>query len=501
MLKKMFNSDTTIISIKSAEDGRYVDVNPAFTKVIGYTQEEVEGKTPEELNIILDDKYTEKMLIALLEIGKYKDAEYKVVTKSGDILDAVFSSQVIEYKDEKYIITVMTDITRQKNIEKELAYQSRLQEILMDISTKYINIPIEKIDKAINDSLRMIGEFVDADRVYIFEFDFVNRTTSNTYEWCAEGITEEIENLQQIPFEAVDFFMKEHLGGQVINIPDIFQYEPMDESRKILEAQGIKSLIAVPMMLNGNSLGFIGFDSVKNKKQYTNLEIKLLKTYAQIIVNVMERQRKEKILIEALEEKALLMNEIHHRVKNNLQVISSLLYLQSVYISDPNLIEILQNSRNRVEAMALLHEKIYQSKDIKSFNFKSYIEKIAEQLVNQYAITSLDIVLKTNIENIRLDIDQSILCGLIVNELITNALKHAFRGFKKGKIEISINEDEGTVNLSIKDNGRGLREDFIPSKNATLGIQLVARLVKQLEGELLLGSGEGTEFKITFPKK
>jgi two-component sensor histidine kinase len=255
------------------------------------------------------------------------------------------------------------------------------------------------------------------------------------------------------------------------------------------------------MMLNGNSLGFIGFDSVKNKKQYTNLEIKLLKTYAQIIVNVMERQRKEKILIEALEEKALLMNEIHHRVKNNLQVISSLLYLQSVYISDPNLIEILQNSRNRVEAMALLHEKIYQSKDIKSFNFKSYIEKIAEQLVNQYAITSLDIVLKTNIENIRLDIDQSILCGLIVNELITNALKHAFRGFKKGKIEISINEDEGTVNLSIKDNGRGLREDFIPSKNATLGIQLVARLVKQLEGELLLGSGEGTEFKITFPKK
>jgi two-component sensor histidine kinase len=371
----------------------------------------------------------------------------------------------------------------------------------MDISTKYINIPIGKIDKAINDSLRMIGKFVDADRVYIFEFDFVNRTTSNTYEWCAEGITEEIENLQQISFEAVDYFMKEHLDGQVINIPDIYQYEPKDESRKILEAQGIKSLIAVPMMLNGNSLGFIGFDSVKHKKQYTDLEINLLKTYAQIIVNVMERQRKEKILIEALEEKALLMNEIHHRVKNNLQVISSLLYLQSIYISDPNLIEILQNSRNRVEAMALLHEKIYQSKDIKSFNFKSYIEKIAEQLVNQYAITSLDIVLKTNIENIKLDIDQSILCGLIVNELITNALKHAFQGFKKGKIEISINEDEGIVNLSIKDNGRGLREDFIPSKNATLGIQLVARLVKQLEGQLSLVASKGTEFKIIFPKK
>jgi PAS domain S-box-containing protein len=126
MLKKMFNSDTSIISIKSAEDGRYVDVNPAFTKVIGYTKEEVEGKTPEELNILLDDKYTEKMLIELQKSGKYKDAEYKVVIKSGDILDVVFSSQVIEYKDEKYIITVMTDITRQKNIEKEMAYQSRL---------------------------------------------------------------------------------------------------------------------------------------------------------------------------------------------------------------------------------------------------------------------------------------------------------------------------------------------------------------------------------------
>jgi two-component sensor histidine kinase len=326
-------------------------------------------------------------------------------------------------------------------------------------------------------------------------------TTSNTYEWCARNIEPEIDNLQGIPMEAVSNWVEQHARGGYIYYPVVDKMDDSDKTKEILESQGIKSVLTVPMMLDGHCLGFVGFDSVVAYKNYTKEDIGLLQLYAQMLVNVLNRQKQEQAIINSLEEKAVLMKEIHHRVKNNLQVISSLMFLQASYTEDATAKRVLKNSENRIKTMALLHEKIYQSNDLGRLNFKNYVESINYKLVDYYQEGLTKTVLKTDVEDISLNLDKSILAGLIINELVTNALQHAFKGRKEGEISVTAKEMGGTISLVIADDGTGISEDLKDKKTTTLGFQLVENLVNQLKGTLEIVKDGGSRFTIRFPKE
>jgi PAS domain S-box-containing protein len=212
-----------------------------------------------------------------------------------------------------------------------------------------------------------------------------------------------------------------------------------------------------------------------------------------------EKEADERIKA-SLKEKEVLLKEIHHRVKNNLQIISSLLNLQSTYITDGQALGMFKESQNRVRSMALIHEKLYQSKDIARIDFAEYIRNLTGNLVRSYGFSPVMVKLIIDADHISLGVDTAIPCGLIINELVTNSLKYAFPDGRNGEIRITLKQDNGDGRywLSISDDGRGLPESIELRKTSTLGLQLVTTLVDQLNGTIEVKRENGTEFIIRF---
>ena len=215
-----------------------------------------------------------------------------------------------------------------------------------------------------------------------------------------------------------------------------------------------------------------------------------------------ERMQAEDALHASLHEKELLISEVHQRVKNNMQVMLGLLDFQVSSTGNPELTEMLNESQNRIRSMALIHEILYDSKDFTRIGLAGYARTLSQELFQAYKINpgKIDIIIQTD-GAVYADIGKATSCGLILNELISNALKHAFPGDKPGKLEIIIRETKNTeIGIVVRDNGLGIPDDVDIHHPRSLGLHLVNGLVtKQLDGQIEVIRGTGTELRITFP--
>lgn len=219
----------------------------------------------------------------------------------------------------------------------------------------------------------------------------------------------------------------------------------------------------------------------------------------QLSYELAERKRIEEQITTSLKQKEVLLKEVHHRVKNNLQVISSLLYLQSSKIKDQEALEIFRDSQNRIRSMALIHEKLYQAKDITQIDLSSYLHSLIGYLFRSYGNYAAGIRLQVQAENVFLGIDLAMPCGLIINELVSNALKHAFPAGCSGEIGIEFSQQEHYhYRLCVRDNGVGVPANIDFENASTLGLQLVNTLVQQIEGTIQLQRNGGTAIIIHF---
>jgi PAS domain S-box-containing protein len=214
-----------------------------------------------------------------------------------------------------------------------------------------------------------------------------------------------------------------------------------------------------------------------------------------------ERKQIDRKIRDSLKEKEVLLQEVHHRVKNNLQVISSILNLQSSYVSDPKTLEILRESQQRIKSMSFIHETIYRTADFSRLEFMDYIKTIASNLIQSYRTATTRVDFIPDMQSVGLNLDQAIPCGLIINELVSNALKYAFKGRKKGTLTIVLKEENEDIILAVKDDGVGLPPDFAFEKNNSLGIQLVYALLEQIDATVKVDQTNGTEFFIRFRRK
>ncbi|MEQ9234287.1 two-component regulator propeller domain-containing protein [Coleofasciculus sp. E2-BRE-01] len=216
-------------------------------------------------------------------------------------------------------------------------------------------------------------------------------------------------------------------------------------------------------------------------------------------IDITEQKQVEAELQTSLREKIVLLKEVHHRVKNNLQIISSLLDLQSQTLTDPQVLDIFQQSANRVKSMALIHNQLYQYTSLEKIDFAEYIDTLATYLFQSYGVNRSLIKLQIDVEPISLNLDTAIPCGLLLNELLSNALKYAFPESRPGVITIKLkSECDRRLTLTVQDNGIGLPEGFEPENPKTLGFQLIQALTEQLEGELDIKPDQGTQFTIRF---
>ncbi len=448
-LKLLVENSQDIIVMQDLE-GKYLYYNGS--PVYGLKVEDVLNKTPYDL---FDTLVAAKFMSSLTQVA----AAGKVISFEHDVLWAgkrmYFINQMYPIRNESGELVSVGTISRNIVELKEAEESLRLSEERFRALT----------------SLSFAGVYLTDSRG---KYLYVNQRWS---EMCG------------LPFEDAlgDGWLQRVHPDDVSNVKE--KWEKMVRTGgnwsfeyRFLNAQGtIVTVMSYAEVLKddaGNILGYVG----------TNVDIS-------------ERIAAEDKIKAALKEKELLLKEIHHRVKNNLQIISSLFNLQSRGIKNKQILSIFRESNNRVKSMALLHEKLYKTYDLGKIAFRDYVESLVTDLFRSYKADGTLVDYALEIKDIFLSIDRSLPCGLIINELVSNALKYAFPQKRKGRITISFGlQGNGVYEMSVSDDGIGFPADIEFENTASLGLQLVNSLVEQMNGSIKLTRNGGTNFYITFPK-
>lgn len=294
-------------------------------------------------------------------------------------------------------------------------------------------------------------------------------------------------------------YPKEELVGQLIEvlIPDRYRKGHVHHRNNYFEAPSVRPMGA-------------GIDLFARRRDGTEfpaeISISPLRTekgtyVTSVIRDVTDRKKVEEKIRASLREKEVLLKEVHHRVKNNLQVISSIINLQAQTLEDEATRNLFNDTRSRVRSIALVHERLYESKNLVDIDFRSYVEGLAKDICEVYGVNSDTIKIAIIMNPIHLDIDKVVNLGLIINELISNAIKYAFSKQQSGNIEISLHRTEQSLVLSVHDDGAGLPKDFAIGSTKTLGLVLVEGLTKELDGTLTINTDRGAKFLISVPMK
>jgi len=435
-------------------DGTIIYVNPAFEKTYGYSREEALGKTPRILKSGLIPSEEYKPFWDTLLSKNVVNGELVNKTKDGRLLNIGGSANPILNEGGEIIgfLAIQRDITEAKRAE-ELLRKSKLK---LEKAQELGQMGSWEWDIATN-------ELVWSDEVYkIYGLDPVN--DSPKYDVVVNTMTPETK----------DWFIKA--------TEDALKYgKPFDGEYGLFRPDGARRYV--------HTRGEVIRDKEGNPVRMFGM-----------VQDITERKRVEEQIEASLKEKEMLLREIHHRVNNNMQVISSLLWLQSEYIKDKKYLEIFRDSQNRIISMSLVHEKLYRSKDLAKIEFNEYIRDLVNGLFQSHGVKTGTIELKINTDNVSLGILQAIPCGLLINELITNSLKYAFPEDRKGEIIVSLNlNNENVVELKVGDNGVGIPSDVDFRKTESLGLRLVTILAEdQLQGKIDLDRSRGTEFIIKF---
>jgi len=312
--------------------------------------------------------------------------------------------------------------------------------------------------------------------------------------WPAEFVS---ENITRLGYDVEDFTSNRILYGDIVHPEDL---EKMAAELKMnVEAGCADYTSEYRILTKSGEVRWVDERTVIQRSEKGEVHLQ------GIILDITEHKKAEDALLQ-MEE--IRKKEIHHRIKNNLQVISTLLYLESGNFTDKSVIEAFRNSQHRVKSMALVHEKLYQSEDMVSVDFADYIKNLAGYLFQSYSLDSNKVSLKLDVEKVFLGMDTAVPLGIIVNELVSNSLKHAFAGEKEGEIYIELHRStelngkarnkEDKLTLIVRDNGMGFPERLDFRNTISLGLQLVTTLVDQIEGDIELDRSKGTGFKISF---
>lgn len=312
-VESIFNEMNEVVWSASLPDFKLLYATPSIRKLTARTVESLVGRTdwwrsilhPSETDSIADISHQ------LKHKGRFTSRN-RILRPDGSSLHVHISGKVVfnQANEPIRVDGVLVDRTHHHEAETALVNEVRFQKVLIDISTTYINLDTDRLDEAVQNSLRDLGRFVNADRAYVFTYDFDQNTTSNTHEWCKEGITPEIENLQNVPLEAIPFWVDKHRKGEPLYVPDVSRLPDLgpDSLRAILEPQGIKSLITLPMLDGDKLLGFVGFDYAEDYYAYSERERKLLFVFVQMLVNIRKRQENERIIAEQESKFTRLIN-------------------------------------------------------------------------------------------------------------------------------------------------------------------------------------------------
>jgi PAS domain S-box-containing protein len=418
------------------------------------------------------------------------------------------------------------DITEQKKADKEIKKKNEQISLLYE-SGKMLGRTLE-IKIIYHTLMDIIAKVADCDTLFVCSYDESQKLIK--YDFLMDKkLNEEVDTskIPPIPLAPSGYGIISNAirSGEAIIINDYqeqfkkvkisFNISMKTDSNNIPDTQqSVGSALIVPITIDKKILGVIQIFSHK-KNAYTKEQLSFIKALMQPIglainnallyqnaqTEIRERKAAEIKINRSLVEKELLLKEIHHRVKNNLQIVKSLLNVQSRYIKDDRLLKYFNESRDRIQSIALIHELLYRGEDITMINFPEYIKRLSYYLFESFGVSTEQVSLNINAIDVSLSIDIAIPCGLLINELVSNSLKHAFPNGRKGNIDISLEltgNEPGEYRLKVKDNGTGFPAGY-DAKSESLGLRIVRNLTSQLDGTVELNGNGGTSVVICFP--
>ncbi len=430
------------------------DVNKSTLDQLGYAQSEILDMSLKDFIIPWEVNQMEKLFFDLMKNRKVRDRKNVITTFLKSNLEEIpveISISLVEFGENFYAVMVARDITERTEAENAILQSEEKYRALFEYSPDLIML------------ISPDGKIID-----------INKSTMKLVNLSKmEIIGKPVLRLGLLSEDDIKKFIE--IGSELMNgdFVEPFEFKIKDKNGQIYWMEAYLTLL-------------------KKGRSSTSIQV--------ILHDITRRKTYEKQIKQSLNEKEVLLKEIHHRVKNNLQIISSLLNLQSRYIEDKNALGVFKESQNRIKSMALIHEKLYQSEDLTKIDFAEYIKSLTLQLFHSYSIDRSTVELSINFEGILFDIDTSIPCGLIINELISNSLKYAFPNGRKGKISVDLQLEGEKCVLIISDDGVGFPEGMDFQNTDTLGLRLVNILVNQIDGVIALDRHGGTSFKIEFTK-
>lgn len=459
------------------EKGETIFANPAALKMIGVASLD-DAKEKNLFGYVLPE-YHDKIRGRKGEMQDGKDApfmEIKIKRVDGKIIEVETKTNRINYHGTKAVEVVLHDFSLQRQLERE---QMRYQ--LEEESNRELKREIAshiRTRQRLNANQKYIRLLIDSSLDMIFACDESGKITEfNTAAQKTFGYKPEEVMQKHISILYADTGHSERIGDLIF-----------EDGNFMGEAEHIKK--------NKETFpAYISASLLKNDKG----EIIGTMSISRDITRIKEAEEQLK---KSVHEKEILLKEIHHRVKNNMQVISSILKLQSAYVKDKKTVELLEECRNRISSMAFIHASLYLTKDFTNINFADYVSNIAGNLQQSYVSKDKKVLLKIDVPKVNLHIDDAIPCGLIINELLSNSFKYAFQKMKRGTVGISVKVKKENIILAIWDNGSGFPKNIDYKNTASLGLQLVNSLSEQIGGKIKMESkkDKGTQYIIAFRK-
>jgi PAS domain S-box len=451
-------------------DGNPIYMNKTTYMSRGYTEDELMNIKLQDFDVQEYDDQIKNRLNVLKDKGEaiFETANYR---KDGSLLPVEVHAQVIDFKGEKYILGVARDITERKKAESELQeYQEHLEELVNE-RTSELEKANEKLIKEINERKLIENALKESESTYRAIFE----NTGTATMIIDEDTTISLLNAES---ETLTGYSREDVVGKMhwtefVHPDDLKKMKSYHSLRRIHPDSAPKTYEARGIFKD-------------NKITYMIVTVDMIpgtnKSVASFL-DITDLKEAEKQMKDSLAEKEALLREVHHRVKNNMQIIISLLHLQAYHVKDDYDRKIFRDSQDRVRTMAMVHEKLYASTDLAKIDFTDYIRSLASELFASYKVgpnTKLEI----NGTEVFMDIFTAVPSGLIVNELLTNSIKHAFPGEREGKITIKLRKSGKIYHIVIADDGIGLSEGIDFKNTKTFGLQLVNLLMDQLDGTI-----------------
>ncbi|MFN6536003.1 MAG: PAS domain S-box protein [Nostoc sp. EkiNYC01] len=492
-------------------NGKLQWVNQEWESILGWKFEDFENF--DVLEILYPNPEYRQNVINFIQSAQRNWGDFRTQVRDGYLLDTSWTNVKLP---NGQIIGIGQDITERKRTEVALKSQAEREQLMRTVAERIRqSLNLQDI---LNATVQEVRDLLKVERVVVYQFDreMIGTIMAESVEpgWTV-SLGVEIHDTCFQAGAGVEYYQ-----GRKQAIANIYQAGLADCHIRLLERFEVKANLVVPILLEVSSQnpgshlwGLLIAHQCSRFRQWEENQLDLLdrvtvqlaiaiqqsSIFEQAQTELVQRQKVEVKLRSALAEKEVLLKEVHHRVKNNLQIVSSLLQLQSHTLKDPEVIKVFRESQNRIESISLIHKNLYTSANIGKIDVGDYIHNLAASLLISYQIVPGKIALKTDIDSVSLNIDQAIACGLVINELISNALKHAFPNQQAGIIRIALRNLNNSIEMIIQDNGIGLPDNLDWRNADSLGLSLVYDLVtEQLEGEITLERDRGTVFKIQF---